>query len=1126
MQKKITGGKQSGYYCAEPFSKLNLSFIMRVSLFVITGLLLSVQLLMAKEAVSQSLSERFITMEFRDIPLRSALNKIDQQSGFRLAFAPDQVDKYKSISLEKNTQSVATTLQLISASTQLNFKQDDNSTLNYSKEIKIDSKEALAQSYIAPVATIRGKITNENGEPLNGVSVFIKGEPLKGVISAAGGMYQLEMSDNDKVIVFSFIGMETLEIVVSKKTEVNVTMKIKVSLQEEIVVVGYGTQKKVNLTGAVQNIGIKDLATRPLTNASSALQGKVAGVYVMQNSGQPGRDNGNILIRGIGTFNDNSPLVLIDGIAGSINDVSPMDIESISVLKDAASSSIYGNRAANGVILITTRRGRKEKMHVEYTGYIANQKATYLPEVLSSYEHATLYEEAAKNSGKPSVFTADMIEKYRSGSDPLYPNTNWQDVWYNPATLKSHYLRLSGSSSNLAYSFSGGYLDQEGVLLGTGFKRFNFRSNIDAYFLKNNKLHFGINIAGVYSDIEESASGTTALIRGLNRNVPTAVVTWPDGSYGPDKNYAINNSGGFNNSKRKGMIGNFHTDYEIVKNLKIESNVSADFLQSLGKNFSPYIVQYSSIANYNNKRPTLTNSELTVGNDQTMATTLNAIIRYSPTFRKNHHFNILAGYSEETWQNDYSDGYRKYLLSSQPELKIGDVSTQTNSGGADQTALRSYFGRVNYDFKGKYLFEANVRRDGSSRFAQDLRYGTFPSASVGWRISEESFLKGNNMITDLKLRGSWGQLGNQNINSYYAASDILSTGSNYVYGGAFTPGVAVTTLTNKSVTWETATQTNIGLDVQLFKKLNITASYFQKTTDNILMEVPIPITLGALNTPFQNLGIMENTGWELTLEYKDKLGTDFNYDATINLSHIKNNVADLGGLGPIYGSYSILTEGQPFFAFYGYEAIGIFQSAQEISASPKQSENPQPGDIKFRDLNGDGKISLDKDRKVIGSLVPDLLYSMQLNFAFKGFDLKTFFMGVQGISAYSSLELVSPFFNGASGAKWLLDRWTPQNPSTTTQRVFLDGVRGGIASSYYLENASYLRLKNIELGYTLSEKLLSKIGIDGLRIFANVQNAFTITKYKGFDPEKYPGNTRSDAHTQVRIASFGLSVRL
>ena len=1054
-----------------------------------------------------------VSINLKNGTVEKVIDSIEKQTDYLFVYNKNDIDLTREVTVDIENHSVAEVLSEIFDKTNIIYAMEGSS-------IMLMTRSAVQQQG----KTISGKITDRSGTAVPGATIIVKGTTL-GVTSNSDGSFSLSVPENSQTLSISFVGMKLQEIAIGKKSSFTVILEEETIGLDEIVAVGYGVQKKVNLTGAVENVAIKDLATRPLTNTSVALQGKVSGVYVMQNSGQPGRDYGNILIRGVGTLNNNNPLILIDGIAGSMNDVNPMDVESISVLKDAASAAIYGNRAANGVILITTRRGHGEKMHVEYTGYMGVQNATYLPEVLNSYEHATLYEEAAKNSGKPSKYSADMIAKYKAGGDPLYPNTNWQDVWFKPATMKSHFARLSGSTDVLSYSFSGGYLDQDGVLLGTGFKRYNFRSNIDAYFLKNKKLHVSTNMAGLHSDIEEAAYGSTGVIRAINRDVPTDVVTWPDGSYGPDRNYALYKSGGFNNGLRNGFTGNIHADYQVVKNITLETNYGVDWVHSLSKNFWPDITQYTSLANYTNKRPTNTNSELTEGNSETMSTTLNALIRYKGTLNEVHHFNVFGGYSEETMKIDYSSGYRKYLLSSQPQLDIGDVSTQTNSGGADATALRSYFGRVNYDFKGKYLLEANVRHDGSSRFAKNQRYGTFPSASAGWRLSEESFLKDNPIVNNLKLRGSWGQLGNQNINTYYAASDILATGANYIYGGTFTPGVAVTTLTNKSVSWETTTQTNFGLDANLFKKLSVTANYFWKKTDNILMNVPIPVTLGALNTPYQNLGSMKNTGWELTLGYNDKIGDDFTFDANLNLSHFKNTVTNLGGLGPIYGSSTILKEGESYYSFYGYQAIGIFQNQAEIDAAPKQSENPKPGDIRFKDLDGDGKITLDKDRKVLGKQVPDLLYSLQLNFGYKGFDFKTFFQGVAGISAYSSLELVSPFFNGASGGAWLMNRWTPEHPSTTQQRVFLDGVRGGIASSYYLENASYFRLKNVELGYTLPQTLLSKIGVAGLRVFTNVQNAFTITKYKGFDPEKSPGNTRSDAHTQVRIASLGLSVR-
>lgn len=1056
-----------------------------------------------------------LTVNMENTSIRQILNQIEEQSEYRFFYSGDvNVEQRKSIS--QKDKAVSDILKDLFLGSDIKYRVQGRQIALFVDETSNSLAAAIQQKQVT------GKVTDSSGEGLPGVAVMVKGSAT-GTITDAEGTYSLNGIKDTDVLVFSFVGMKTLETSVSGKTTVNVTMTESLENLDEVIVVGYGTQKKVNLTGAVENVSMKDLANRPITNASTALQGKVAGVYITQNSGQPGRDDARIQVRGAGTLNNSNPLVLIDGIPGSLNDVNPRDIESVSVLKDAAASAIYGNRAANGVILVTTKRGEKGKMSVEYSMYYARQEATYLPEILNSSEHAELYNEALKNSGKSPKYTDAEIAKFKAGNDPLYPNTDWQDVMYNPADMKEHHLRASGSSDKLAYSFSGGYLDHDGVLLGTAFKRYTFRTNIDSYYL-NNKFHVGVNMSGMRSSRDESPESTTAVIRAINRGNPTEVLQYEDGSYGAGymgKTYAYIKTGGKQNNLTNSFNGKMFADYEFFKGFKGEVSYGINFNHQL------YTQHYTSLDLFNhlNNGHTIYKSSIREDNYEDFSTIFNALLKYDVTVKNDHNINVLAGYSEETWRRDWSRGDRKDLLSNQPELSIGDVSTQTNDGGADATALRSYFGRLNYDFQGKYLLEAILRYDGSSRFAQDLRYGTFPSFSAGWRISEEPFMQNIDFIENLKLRASWGQLGNQNINTYYAASDILATGSNYTFAGALLPGVAVTTLTNKSTSWETTTQTNIGVDATLMKKFNITANYFFKTTKDILMQVPIPITLGNLNKPYQNVAAMDNKGWELTFDYSDTFGRDFRFDASLNLSHFKNEVTELNDLGPIYGDKTILTEGESRWAFYGYEHIGIFQTPEEIAAAPKQDENPQPGDVRFKDLNGDGKITLDKDRKVIGSDIPELIYSLQLNAQYKDFDMRAFFQGVQGVDAYSSLELVSPFFNGASSGKWLLDRWTKENPSTTNQRVFIDSKRPGITSTYYLEDASYLRLKNIELGYTVPEGLIKKVGISGLRVYLNVQNAFTLTKYKGFDPEKPSGNTRSDAHPQVRITSLGFNLR-
>jgi len=1059
-----------------------------------------------------------ITLNVKNDKIVDVLTKIEDNSEFFFLYSPKLIDVEKRVDIKAKNKPIRDILNVI-------FDKDVNFEV-YNRQIILTKKEIPA-IITSPQQkkVVTGTVTDEKGLTMPGVSVQVEGTSI-GTVTDVSGKYSIELPGENGVLVFTFIGFAKQRVVVKAGTIVDVTLIMEAQNLNEVVVVGYGTQKKVNLTGAVENVSTKDLTSRPVTTTSAAIQGKVTGVYVMQNSGQPGKDYGNILIRGVGTFNNNNPLVLIDGISGSMNDVNPMDVENISVLKDAAASAIYGNRAANGVILITTKRGQKDKMQVEYTTYMGRQTPTYLPEVLSSYEHATLYNEAALNSGKQKKYTDADISKYKDGTDPFFPNTSWQDLWYNPANMQNHHIQVSGGAKDIAYSFAGGYLDQDGVLLGTDYKKYNFRSNIDSYFLKNKNLHIGVNMAGVRSTLNESPYGTTGVIRSINRMIPNDIAVYPDGKFGVDRNYALYKSGGVNSNLSNKVTGKLLAELEIIKNLKAEVSYGIDWSHALTTNFYPEVNYYGSVLKYNNNQPTNSPSEITKGNSESLSTTLNAILRYSLALDgTTHSMDFLAGYSEEAWKTDYSSGYRKYLLSALPELNIGDVSTQTNSGGSAHTALRSYFGRVNYSYKSKYLLEGNVRYDGSSRFAKDLRYGLFPSASVGWRVSEESFFEPiKQVVNNMKVRVSWGQLGNQNINTYYAASDILETGSDYTFGGIFVPGVAVTTLTNKSTSWETTTQTNIGIDADLFKCITFTANYFNRETVDILMRTPIPITLGNLNTPYQNVGKMKNNGWELGLGYSKMLPNELKIGANLNLSHFNNKVLDLKGLGPIYGDYTILREGDPYYSFYGYEVEGIFQSDAEIAAAPKQSELPKPGDIRFKDQNGDGQITLDKDRVIIGKQVPDLLYSFMINLSWKGFDFSSFLQGVYGVSAYSSLELTSPFFNGASGGKWLLDRWTPENPSTTKQRVYLDSKRQGIASDYYLEDASYLRMKNIEVGYSLPKSLLSKAGIAGLRVYLNMQNAFTITKYKGFDPEKSAGNTRTDAHPQVRVSSAGLTL--
>lgn len=1003
-------------------------------------------------------------------------------------------------------------------------------------------KSGLIIAQIVPdkaAITVKGSVIDaSNGQPLVGVSISVKGTN-KGTLSDIKGNFQLNNVPENAVLVVTYISYEKVEIAVGGKTDIAIKLQPSMKTLNDVVVVGYGTQKKENLTGSVGIVNTQDLESRPLTNTGQALQGTVSGVYALQSSGKPGDDNTVIDIRGVGTFGDNSPLVLVDGFPGAIGDVNPNDVQSISVLKDAASSAIYGNRAANGVILITTKRGSAGKVRVNYSGYAGIQSPTRLPKVLNSVQYTTLHNEADINSGAPPTYPDSIIQKYAAHNNPMYPDINYFDVYYGNAYMQNHRVSATGGSDNVNYSFMLGHLDQDGILVATNYKKTDFRLNLDSYHLKDKKLRVSGNISGNVGIKNEPTDlwnaewyATLAPIHPLkDANGNWVSVNGERNYYGEIK------EGSTNLTKRYNFSGQAEAEYKILPGLSAQLTYGYNVISTNGNAFHANVT-------LQNQNGTVTQlpSDLTTSSEIDGHSLLTGLLKYNKTISR-HSFNLLGGYSEEEFTYDWQSGYRSHFVNNtQRVLNLGDAATQKNNAGSTDLGLRSYFGRFNYAFDEKYLFEANVRRDGSSRFAQGKQWGTFPSFSAGWVISKESFMKNLNWLDFAKVRASWGRLGNQNINNPYNGSDILSSGQNYSFGGTLYSGVAITAMTNKNLTWETAQQLDFGIDISLHNNIEITADYFDKRTKNLLLTQPIPYTI-AQAFPMANAGEVQNKGFELGISYRKAFDNGIKLRTSLNVSHIVNKITEMD-VPEQRTSPKAYIVGAALNSFYGYQMTGIYQISDftwENNSDPSipyanrhytlkpgvvkvTDYNAQPGDIKYADLNGDGIVDQTHDRKIIGKQFPSVTYAFNFNVAWKGFDLGAFLQGVQGMQGYTYYEIASPFSGFANLGTWWLNRWTPQNPSNTYPRITLDGVKNNIHSSFYVENASYLRIKNIELGYTLSPAAIKKIGLSSLRIYANVQNAFTFTKFKGFDPEQTTDQTRAEAYPQVRVMTAGVNV--
>jgi TonB-linked SusC/RagA family outer membrane protein len=985
--------------------------------------------------------------------------------------------------------------------------------------------------------TVSGKVTDEGGELILGASVLLKGTSI-GTITDADGKYSLSAADANGMLVFSYIGFQTAEVPINGRSVIDQSMTSIATELGEVVVVGYGTQKKVNLTGSVVNISGKEIANQPVMQTSNALIGKMPGVTVTQNSGQPGSDAAGIKIRGIGTLGNSDPLVLIDGVPGNMNGVDPRDIADISVLKDAASASIYGSRAANGVILVTTKRGEGGAIKVNYNGYVGWQSPTELPEYLGGYEYMTLYNLARQNIGQSAAYTQAYIDGWQANhlTDPdQYPNTDWVDQVFTENGFQQHHsVQLSGGTDMAKVMASLSYMDQGGNIANYNYKRYNARINTDLKVSDKVNFNFDLNMRRSVRD--QPSAGLTYVVREAFRDPPIYASKFSDGTWGPgwsgQNPVASAQAGGINEEHFNYVRAIIRANYEPIKGMNLSVMYSPQFNDDQAHNFRKQYEFY----NYGDAAPSRypTRNSLTQQNTKTLNNNLNAIATYEKTVG-DHFFKGLVGY--ELITNDYSwfrASRDNYALQDYEQLNAGSRDNMQNEGSSNEWGLQSYFARLNYDFKGKYLFEANVRRDGSSRFAEGQKYGTFPAFSAGWRVSEESFFDGVGFINDLKLKASWGQLGNQNIGEYPFASTI-ALGQDYLFGGNVVSGAAQLDLANKGISWETTETTNFGIDLGMLQnRLTISAEYYVRNTSDILLRLPIPMTLG-LNAPYQNAGKVRNTGWDLALGWSDEIN-DFSYGVNFNISNVNNEVVDLLGTGPHISGSHITQEGYPINSIFGYKSAGLFQSQEEVDAAPTQIGAIAPGDIRYVnqltvDTDGDGVFDASdnvinaEDRTIIGNPFPRYMYGMNLNAGFKGFDLSVMLQGIGKRDVLATGDAIWAFQNGGKIQQWHLDYWTPENPDASYPRLVATTSHNNFQSTdYWVFDASYLRVRNLTFGYTLPRGMMEKISVNRLRLYFSGQNLLNFHNMpQGWDPE-IPNETTGDLYPITKVYSFGIDL--
>lgn len=989
------------------------------------------------------------------------------------------------------------------------------------------AQTAFAQNKVK----VSGTVWDSTNEVVIGASILEKGT-TNGTLTDTDGAFQLQVNPNATLVV-SFVGYKTQELSVGKGGVFKITLQDDSKLIDEVVVVGYGTQKKANLTGSVASVSSKDLENIPSANATNLLQGRMPGVVLTSNGGQAGNDTPEIRIRGVGTMGYNDPMVLIDGVEASVSQMAQIaaaDIDNVSVLKDAASASIYGVRAANGVILVTTKRGQESRPSINYSGSYTIQKAAILPDYVDSYNWALMYNE----SNGREMYTSDMLQKLKDGSDPdHYANTDWADALFRTAPMTQHNLSMSGGSKDVHYMISAGYLNQEGIMKKTGYERFNFRSNVDA---KLGRFKMGLNLAGSKENKKEPASSITSS-DGLMRTLswftrPTVPVQYSNGEYGQVDGSSISYTTFKNpiqmmnlgNKKNNGYSfdGNVFAELDIVKGLKFRSSLAYKYYMNDVSTYSSRSAKYdaegnvlyeddnNSLNEYHWLNQSYTNENLLTYNLKKDAHELNVLLGHS-----------ILEYHEKTYYA-YKEGFATDNL-----YELDAATKNDNVGGsAAEYSLQSFFGRVNYNYDNRYLFEFNVRHDGSSRMPKKHRYATFPSLSGAWIMTNEKFMEDVEPLSYLKIRASWGKLGNQEIGNY-AYTPTMAASYNYYLGDEKVIGMAENIVANDDIKWETTAITDLGFDAAFWNsRINVTFDYFNKITSDILLQLSMPTTfLGTLSAPYQNAGKVRNRGWELSATYNDHKG-DWGWQAGFSLSGVKNKIIDNKGIDT-YSGQTINREGYAIGSYYGLKAIGLYRTEADLNRTNSQgvviTQNgltPSLGDIMYEDTNDDGNIN-DDDRQIIGNPFPELSYSFNLGASWKNFDLTTFWQGVAGIYRYNWEQ--ATITNGGNMTTRWLDRWSTSNPNGSMPS--LGNSYNEAYSSFWLDKADYLRLKNIELGYNFDKNLLRGIGIESLRLYLQATNLLTITSLKNYDPEKTSSDTRGDVHPNTKSFSFGVNIK-
>ncbi len=1090
----------------------------RISFKFLLAMKLTICLMMAAFLqVSAKGYAQKINLAEHNVTIEKVFKEIKKQTNYDFFYDLDMLQETKPINISVKDASIEDVLVKCFAGQPLTFVIERN-TIVVRK--KTERTQTFAGTSFNQAVNLTGRVTDEKGDALPGVSVRLKGTSIA-TSTDVDGRFKISTPNDNGVLVFSFIGYAAKEVIITGQTTISVSLIPEQKALEEVVVVGYGTQRRSSVVGAVDQIKASQIEDRPVGNVTQALQGSSPSLVIQQRSMNPNDNAMNINLRGVSTIGNNSPLLVIDGIISddinNMNNLNPNDIESVSVLKDAGSSAIYGSRSANGVILITTKKGKKGMEPViRFGGIVGTQNAEVLMTPLKGYQNALLRNDSYVNSGANPIYSSEQISQFATGDSEYFLNGILKD-----GLQQNYNINVQGGSTNTAYMISLGYYDQKSNYKGPdyGTKRYNFRSNITTDI---GRLKLSTILWYDRSDSKAYQGDNGFLIADASR-IPvynTYVLKDENGRYYTNEVLTAGNPlanlehGGYINSVNDHFQGSLNGEVELLKGLKAKGLLGLDLRPEnrLIRRFYWPVYNLSGDETPVNQNDS---KNYSIEDYSAKATVLNvqAMLDYTHSFAKVHNISLLAGVSNESYRQLRQEVKKKFvdpILGTPVEGTITDESSYNTVGGTTERSIYSGFGRVGYSYNDKYLAEASFRYDGSSRFAPDKRWGFFPAVSLGWRASEENFLESwKDRVGDLKIRGSYGKLGNQNVDDYQTFATYTIYPSQYGFNNVSVPGTGYT-FGNPGLQWETTTTLNIGADASFFKsRLRATFDYFHKTTKDILLVPQTPLTLGGA-VPNANLGEIVNQGWEFSLNYNLRHNR-FSHSFGFNIGDSRNEVIKFEGNEQISKSDEIeriVRIGLPLFSYYGYKTEGFFQNEEDVKNSALPiGVSPQPGDVKYKDRNGDGIID-DSDRYVLGHAFPRYTFGITYDVQWRGFDLNMLWQGVGKRDMALRGESIEPFHGGYSFVMFehQLDYWTPANPDASRPRLTAPGTAStinnyGKGSDLNIFNAAYLRMKNIQIGYTIPKKLVSNMGLNTVRVFISGQNLITFTKNSFIDPE-------------------------